>query len=467
MFGILKKKLKESVEKISKRVSKKDEIPVERIEEESEKVIKEQIKEEEIEEKKKLLEDAGFESEKVEEVLEKPYQEPITESEKEEVQEEVEEVPEKIIEEIPTEPEHVIKQISEEKVIEEVKEEIKEKPKKKGLLQKFRKKKEPKEEKKSVIEKLRKKITEKEIKEEDVKDVLWDLHIGLIESDVAVEVAEKITEDLKKALLGQSAKKKQIEKIVKESLEKSIFEIIDVNGIDLVEKVKEKKPYVILFLGFNGSGKTTTIARIGHLLKQNNISCVLAAGDTWRAASIEQLEEHGRNLGINVIKQKYGSDPAAVIFDAVKHAQSNDVDVVLADTAGRSHANVNLIEELKKIVRVNTPDMKVLVVDALTGNDVVDQSKVFTDAVGIDALILTKTDVYEKGGAILSAIHTTKKPILYLGVGQDYGDLEKLSDIIVDMYQERERKYSETSVQSRINKYCNIIFTLPVETWKL
>ena len=417
MFGFLKKKLKDSVKKITKKVSEED-VPVERIEEESEKIIKEQEKIEEIEEKKELLEDAGIEPEKVEEVLEKPYEEPIPEAEKEEIQEELEVAP--------TKPEHVIEQIPEEKVIEEVKEEIKEKPKKKKFLEKLRKPKEEKKvEKKTVMEKLKKKITEKEIKEEDVKDVLWDLHIGLIESDVAVEVAEKITGDLKKALLGQSAKKKQIEKVVKESLEKSIFEIIDVNGIDLIEKTKEKKPYVVLFLGFNGSGKTTTIARVGHLLKQNNISCILAAGDTWRAASIEQLEEHGRNLGINVIKQKYGSDPAAVIFDAVKHAKSNDVDVVLADTAGRSHANVNLIEELKKIVRVNTPDMKVLVVDALTGNDVVDQAKVFTDAVGIDALILTKTDVYEKGGAILSAVHTTKKPILYLGIGQEYGDLEK------------------------------------------
>ncbi len=395
MFGFLKKKLKESVKKISNSVKAKKEVSIEKIEEESEKIIKEQGIQEEIEKKKELLRDAEIKPEEVEEVLEKPYK----------------------IEEIPTKAEEVIEKIpepAEEEIIvveppkEKPKEEVKKEEKKEGLFKR-----------------LKKKITEKELKEEDIKDVLWDLQIGLIESDVAVDVAEKIIDDLRKALLGQSAKKKQIEKIVKETLEKSIFELINIEGIDLLSQVKEKKPYVMIFVGFNGSGKTTTIARVGHLLKENGLNCVFAAGDTWRAASIEQLEEHGRNLGIDVIKQKYGSDPAAVIFDAVKHARSNGIDVVLADTAGRSHANVNLIEELKKICRVNDPDMKVLVVDALTGNDVVDQAKVFTDAVGIDALILTKTDVYEKGGAILSSIHTVKKPILFLGIGQNYGDLEK------------------------------------------
>ncbi len=208
-------------------------------------------------------------------------------------------------------------------------------------------------------------------------------------------------------------------------MKESVTDILNVEEIDLLTEVKTKKPYVITFVGFNGSGKTTSIARIGYLLKEKGFSVVFAAADTWRAASIEQLEEHGKNLGINVIKQKYGSDPAAVIFDAVKHAKSKDIDIVLADTAGRSHANVNLIEELKKIVRVNTPDMKILVMDALTGNDVVDQTSTFNNAVGVDALILTKTDVYEKGGAILSSVHNIKKPILYLGVGQEYKDLKK------------------------------------------
>ncbi len=232
--------------------------------------------------------------------------------------------------------------------------------------------------------------------------------------------------------LKTSVEKNKVDDIVKESLKNSVSSILQVDSVDLLKQVKIKKPYVIIFVGFNGSGKTTTIARVGYMLKEKGFKTLFAAADTWRAASIEQIEEHGRNLGIPVIKQKYGSDPAAVIFDAVKHAKSNGFDVVLADTAGRSHANTNLIEELKKICRVNQPDMKILVIDALTGNDVVEQANMFNDAVGVDGLILTKTDVYEKGGAILSSIHSIKKPILYLGYGQEYKDLKpfKPEDIL-------------------------------------
>jgi len=161
------------------------------------------------------------------------------------------------------------------------------------------------------------------------------------------------------------------------------------------------------------------------LLKSRGISCVFAAADSWRAAAIEQLEVHGKNLDIPVIKHKYGADPAAVIFDAVKHAESKKVDVVLADTAGRSHSNANLMDELKKIIKVNKPDLKILVLDALTGNDIYDQCRLFNDAVGVDGMILTKADVYEKGGAALAASHTINKPIIYMGVGQNYEDLEK------------------------------------------
>ncbi|MEM7824091.1 MAG: signal recognition particle-docking protein FtsY, partial [Candidatus Aenigmatarchaeota archaeon] len=197
------------------------------------------------------------------------------------------------------------------------------------------------------------------------------------------------------------------------------------DSLDLLERIKTKKPFLIVFLGFNGSGKTTTIARVGHMFKQKGISCVFAAADTWRAAAIEQIEEHGQKLGIPVIKQKYGADPAAVIFDAVKHATAKGIQVVLADTAGRSHANLNLMDEMKKIIRVNKPDLKILVLDALTGNDIYEQCKLFNDAVGVDGLIITKADVYEKGGAALSAAWTIKKPLLFLGVGQEYDDLQQ------------------------------------------
>jgi fused signal recognition particle receptor len=282
----------------------------------------------------------------------------------------------------------------------------------------------PKEEK-GIIDKIKKKITEKKIEEDEIKDILKDMEMSLISSDVAVEVSDKIISDLRKNLVGNFIKRGEIENVVKNSFRDSILDILKVESFDLVEKVKTKKPFLIVFLGFNGVGKTTSIGRIGYLLKKNGISCVFAAADSWRAAAIEQLEEHGKKLGIDVIKHKYGADPAAVIFDAVKHAKSKNIDVVLADTAGRSHANVNLMDELKKIIKVNKPDLKILVLDALTGNDIYDQCKMFNDAVGVDGLIITKADVYEKGGATLSASHTIKKPILYLGVGQNYEDLEK------------------------------------------
>jgi len=431
MFGLLKKKLKESVEKISNVVKAKEDHPtIEDIAEKVDEVVHEKLEEISLEsvERKKTLEELEAEILELEkklaipeDILEKPIEEKteVVEKNEEEVKEKVMEDVKEIVDELEKEDQFVedikISEELEKEIKPEIVREIKIEPKKEG-----------------IFKKIKKKITEKELKESDVKDILWDLQISLVQSDVALEVAEKIIKDLENNLIGQSVSKNKIDDIVKSSLKDSVKDILNVKEIDLLSEVKTKKPYLITFIGFNGSGKTTSIARVGYLLKQAGFSVVFAAADTWRAASIEQLEEHGNNLGINVIKQKYGSDPAAVIFDAVKHAKSKGIDIVLADTAGRSHANVNLIEELKKIVRVNTPDMKILVMDALTGNDVVDQTSMFNEAVGVDALILTKTDVYEKGGAILSSVHNIKKPILYLGVGQDYKDLKKFdSDEIV------------------------------------
>jgi fused signal recognition particle receptor len=200
--------------------------------------------------------------------------------------------------------------------------------------------------------------------------------------------------------------------------------ILNTPNVDLEEIIKNKKPSLFLFLGFNGSGKTTSLAKVGNYLKKKGYSCVFAAGDSFRAASIEQLEEHGKKLGIEVIKHKYGADSAAVIFDAMKHAEARNLDVVLADTAGRSHTNRNLMDELSKVCRVNKPDLKILVIDSLVGNDAVPQVKMFNDAVGIDAVMFTKIDVNEKGGCILSVTHTLKKPIIFLGTGQEYSSLK-------------------------------------------
>ena len=204
-----------------------------------------------------------------------------------------------------------------------------------------------------------------------------------------------------------------------------MHEILNQKPINIFALAKEKKPLKIIFLGFNGTGKTTTIARLGYLFKEKKFEPVFAAADTWRAAAIEQIEHHGKKLSIPVVKQKYGADPAAVIFDAVKFAESKKLDVVLADTAGRSHTNSALMDEMKKIIRVNKPDLKILVLDSLTGNDAVEQARLFNEAVGVDGMIFTKVDVYDKGGALLSAAYTLKKPILFIGVGQGYKDLKE------------------------------------------
>jgi len=179
-------------------------------------------------------------------------------------------------------------------------------------------------------------------------------------------------------LEGREVKRKMKRNCVLEAIRKSLSEILDLPKINLENEIKKKKPYLIVFFGFNGSGKTTTIAKVANFLRKKGFSCVLAAGDTFRAASIEQIEEHAKKIGLPIIKQKYGADPAAVIFDARKYAEAKKIDVVLADTAGRSYTNENLMEELKKIVRVNKPDLKVLVIDSLTGNDAVNQAKILS-----------------------------------------------------------------------------------------
>lgn len=276
-----------------------------------------------------------------------------------------------------------------------------------------------------TVEKVPRKITERKISEKDLSQVLEDLELSLLEADVAFEVTEKIKEDLRKALVGKQVKRAQIKKIVEQTIRKSLLEILDVPKLDLEKVIKQNKPCLMLFLGFNGSGKTTTLAKLAHKLQKKKYSCVLAAGDSFRAAAVEQLEEHGKKLGTKVIKHKYGADAAAVIYDAVEHAKAKGVDVVLADSAGRMHTNQNLMDELKKIVRVNKPQVKILVVDSLTGNDAVEQARKFDEAVGVDGIVLTKIDVNTKGGAVLSVCKILGKPVIALGIGQKYDDLKE------------------------------------------
>lgn len=277
---------------------------------------------------------------------------------------------------------------------------------------------------------IKEKIITTKINEEQFDKLFWDLELALMENNIAVEVIGKIKNDLKNDLVEKPIKRTRIEETIQETLKSSIEGLFLTGNIDLIQEIKNKdeKPYVIAFFGINGSGKTTSIAKIANMLKEKKISCVLAASDTFRAASIEQLQQHADKIGVKVIKHNYGADPAAVAFDAIKHAKAKNIDAVLIDTAGRMHSNVNLIDELKKITRVAKPDLKIFVGESITGNDCVEQVKTFNEAVGIDGIILAKADVDEKGGAAVSVSYVTKKPILFLGTGQKYGDLEPFSE---------------------------------------
>ena len=288
-------------------------------------------------------------------------------------------------------------------------------------------------EKKGFFASLTEKIITTKINEGQFEKLFWELELGLMENNVAVEVIEKIKNDLKNELVEKPIRRTKVEETVALSLKSSIESLFESADFNLIEEIKNKseKPYVIAFFGINGSGKTTSIAKLANLLKEKNISCVLAAGDTFRAASIEQLQLHADKIGVKLIKHTYGSDPAAVAFDAIKHAKSKNIDAVLIDTAGRMHSNENLLAEMKKIIRVAKPDLKIFVGESITGNDCVEQAKTFNESVGIDGIILAKADIDEKGGAAVSVSYITKKPILFLGVGQEYSDLKEFDSGII------------------------------------
>jgi fused signal recognition particle receptor len=284
---------------------------------------------------------------------------------------------------------------------------------------------------KSGLSGLVNKITTMELKAEKLRPVLSDFKLSLVENDVAFPVAELICNEMEKRLDGIQIKRlEDRKKIVKANLREVLLETMLTNDkADLLTAIKEKRkkgePYVIVFVGINGTGKTTTIAKFAQFLKKKGHSVVLACSDTYRAGSIEQLEEHAKRLGVRIIKHKYGADPAAVAYDTVNHAKAHGTNVVLIDTAGRIQTNRNLMNELAKIKRIVNPDLTVLTVDSLTGNDAVMQAEEFHKSVGIDATILTKVDADVKGGSALSVTYVTKKPVLFIGTGQKYEDLEK------------------------------------------
>ena len=271
-------------------------------------------------------------------------------------------------------------------------------------------------------------VREKTIKEKHVEDILWELEMGLLEGDVAIEVATEIVEKVKLNLIGKKIKRSNdITEYTYLALRSAVSEIIDIPSKSMTEMIEDKKakgePLVVMFVGINGTGKTTTIGKLANYYLKKGYTPVIAASDTFRAGAIEQVTHHADNVGVKIIKHQKGSDPAAVAFDAVEHARAQSKELVLIDTAGRMQTNTNLMDEMKKIKRVSKPDLVIFVGDALTGNDAVEQAKKFNEAIDIDGVILTKADADSKGGASLSIGYVIKKPILFLGMGQGYDDI--------------------------------------------
>lgn len=410
MFGKLKNKLKSWVKKVSEEETELPSLPS-KVELEGKEIIEEAPKEKEKKKKsKKELKKEKKEEEKLPEIEKTETVSDIIEEDKfdkitgEDLDEELKkEVKKEGYKETPKKFNEGLQGY--EPDLEKIQENIKEKKKR------------------SFFKKITSK--NKEITEDFFEKYREDLEMLLLENNVALEVVDKIINYLKSDLIGQTVSKKELEEKINKALKEVIEEVL-VEPFNIIKKIKEKneKPFIMLFCGINGTGKTTTIAKIVNLLKKQKMSSVIAAGDTFRAASIEQLKEHGKKLDTKVIAHDYGSDPASVGFDAIKFAQKNKLDTVLIDTAGRMHTAKNLLDEMNKIKRVCKPDLTIFVGESITGNDATEQVKAFNETIGIDAIILSKADVDEKGGTALSVGHTTNKPIIYLGTGQNYEDLE-------------------------------------------
>ncbi|MBD3253289.1 signal recognition particle-docking protein FtsY [Candidatus Pacearchaeota archaeon] len=413
MFGKLKDKLKSWFQSSKEKIEEEAEVI-----EKTAKELEEKPKEEE---KKKPEKTKKTKEEKKKHKIEREIKEKEQEIKKreEELKKEKRELEkdEEKLEKKEKEPEKKIEKEIEKK--EDIKEKLEEK--KQEIKEEIKEIKEP--EKKSFFSKMKSKFSYK-ITPEEFNSIFEDLEMLLLENNVALEVVEDIKKNLSEKLIGKEILKENLEDEIKDELKNILNNILiePDNPLDIIKI--SKKPFTILFFGINGTGKTTTIAKIAHFLKRSGFSVILAAADTFRAASIEQLSEHAKKLQIPVVKHDYGSDPAAVGFDAIKYAEKHKIDVVLIDTAGRMHTKTNLISEMEKISRVTKPDLKIFVAESIAGNDATEQAKIFHEAIEIDGSILSKVDVDEKGGTIISVSHATKKPIFYLGIGQNYPDLE-------------------------------------------
>jgi fused signal recognition particle receptor len=281
----------------------------------------------------------------------------------------------------------------------------------------------------SGVNGLVQKISQRELSDKDIGRVLDEFLLVLVQNDVAYDVAKKICDSLREKLEATQVRRfADAAEPAKSVLREVLLDLLKGSGGELLFKVLDEgkgqeKPTIILFVGVNGTGKTSTVAKVGYLLQRKGYTAVIAAADTYRTGSIEQIEEHARRIGIRTIKHEYGGDAAAVAFDASNYADAHGTNAVLIDTAGRMQTNKNLLEEMKKIARVAKPNLTILVVDALTGNDAVEQGRSFSEAVKIDGVILTKLDADAKGGSAISMATIIGKPILFATVGQNYEDI--------------------------------------------
>jgi len=390
MFGKLRDKLKGWVGK-TEGETELDESVEEVIEEKKQ----EEIVTEELKEAKKEVKKKGAEPKEDDEFLQKKgflknifsSSEDVEKEEVEKVLKESEEKEKKVVEE----PKGV-----EEEIVEE-----KEKPEKKSFFAKFK----------------------KEITSENFDELFEDLEMILLQHNVSYSAVESIKDSLESRLVGKALSDVNLAEELKTAISDLLLDAPDFLKI-IKDSLALKKPFVILFVGINGSGKTTTVAKVANYLLKHKLSVCLAAADTFRAASIEQIQTHADTLGVHLTRKDYGSDPAAVGFDAVSYAKKNKVDVVLIDTAGRMQNKDSLMREIEKVARVNKPDMKIFLGESITGNDATEQATKFNESIDLTGIILSKADVDENGGAAISVSKATGKPILFLGTGQGYDDLE-------------------------------------------
>jgi fused signal recognition particle receptor len=395
MFGSLKEKLKKWVSKTKETEEVEESLNVEKEGE------KNALKKEKIKEDKKKIKEAKKEEKRFKKSKKR---EEITEVERREISKEGGKEKVKVFEKEGKEKEIFEKGVEKE---DDLGEEV-------GEVKEFEKTKE----KTSFFSRFQKKFSE-----EDFEKIFEELELILLQNNVAYEVVDSIRDSLKERLVGKNLRGVSVGEELKNSIKEILINPPDFLGIAR-NSLKEKSPFVILFAGINGSGKTTTIAKIANYLLKNKLSVCLCAADTFRAASIEQIQQHADNLKIPLIKKDYGADPAAVGFDAIAYAKKHHINVVLIDTAGRMQNKDSLMKEIEKVVRVNKPDMKFFIGESITGNDAVEQAKTFNETINLTGIILSKADVDEKGGTAISVSHVTKKPIYFLGTGQEYKDIE-------------------------------------------